>query len=81
MRHLRIITISAETLEPFRFLFLPTCRLFSHLVPFVINSHCFPFVGPNTNTVLNLILRINSTAKVFISFHNGDLVEFRKNAS
>jgi hypothetical protein len=46
---MRIVAIAAEAFHSLRFLFLPARRLFSHFVSFIIDSHCFPFVGPNTD--------------------------------
>ena len=39
------VIIPIKAFEPFRFLFLFTRCLFSHLVSFIVDSHCFPFVG------------------------------------
>jgi hypothetical protein len=39
--------MATEALHSFRFLLLAARRFFSHLISLVIDSHCFPFVGPN----------------------------------
>lgn len=78
-RHWGVLITAAKALEPFRFLFLPARRFFSHFISLIIDSHYFPFVGP---TYLTSRQRRHGAAQVAINKKKTKTwAEFYKNAS